>query len=494
MKKKLKYLVMAAVLYIALFPMAYADAEEKIAVDKTYLENLERRVAALENKQAASPGQDASGYLSQDVFDLMETMEVVEKKTLMDRLAWGAEFRNRVNWFNYQDKTAGDDLHTDELYQVRLRLNFFADLTDNLKFSGRLTGYWNWGDSMGQADSMGWGPYNKAAVPSDTTARIERAYIDYFLESIPFCLTVGRQPSAGGPPGELRENRVRKSTWPMLFIDQEQDVAVGTINTSTFLPLEQSNLRIYYFKYHALDSASLDYKHSGIQSSVNAYGFQFETLVPQMGDTLLAGGFGVIKDYTLSRDPSSFDISSSLGAPKGTYLPTVYPRNVGDVMNYHVLLFSQNLHNSGLDLFTEWVRHDYRPNGRTVQYAVPGIALGLMSDDGVTKRSGQAVHAGFRYTVQFKPMNDPKFGFEYVHGDRYWKAFSDGHDDPLDLMGVRGNTYDVYYIQPLNQYLFCRFGATFINHDFSSGNSIYGEPKPVDEKVRNFYGLLEMRF
>jgi hypothetical protein len=493
MGKNFKFVALAAVIfYLPAFFITKAHGEEKITVDKAYMEGLERRIAALEAGQKSSI--DPNEYLTEDVRDLMETMEEVEKKTLMDRLTWGAEFRNRVNWLQYQDKSTGENLHTDELYQARLRLNFFADVTDNLKFSGRLTGYWNWGDIMGQSDSTGWGPYNRATIPTDTTIRIERAYIDYFFDSIPFCLTVGRQPSAGGPPGELRENRVRKSTWPMLFIDQEQDVAVGTINTSTFLPLEQSNLRIYYFKYHALDSGSTDYKHSGIQNAVNAYGFQFETLVPQMGDTLLAGGFGVIKDYTLSRDPSSFDISSSLGAAKGTYLPTVYPKDLGEVFQSHVLLFSQNLYNSGLDLFAEWVRHDYRPNGKTVQYAVPGIAFGLMSDDGATKHAGNAVHSGFRYTVPFPLMNDPKFGFEYVHGDRHWKAFSDGHDDTLDLMGVRGNTYDVYYIQPINQYLFCRFGATFINHDFSSGNSIYGEPKPVDEKVRNFYGLVEMRF
>ena len=473
--------------------MATAWGEETVPMNERYMEELEKRIDRLEKKLQPST-DNLLEDLALDLEELSETMESVERKTLMDRLAWGAEFRNRVNWFHYKDQSQNENLHTDELYQIRLRLNFYADLTENLKFSGRLTGYWNWGDSTGQSESSRWGPYNKASIPTDTTVRVERAYMDYFFDSLPFCLTIGRQPSAGGPPGELRENRVRKSTWPMLFIDQEQDVAVGTLNTSAFFPLEQSNLRVYYFKYHALDGTTLDYKQSGIQNAVSAFGFQFETLVPKMGDTLLVGGFGMIQDYTLSRDPATFDISSSLGAPRGTYLPTVYPEDLGGVHQYHLLLFSKDILNEGLDLFVEWVRRDYRPNGQTVQYAVPGISFGLMSDDGKEKRTGQAVHAGFRYTAPIPLIKNPKFGFEYVHGTRYWKAFSDGHDDPLDLMGIRGHTYDFYYIQPINEYLFFRLGATHIQHNYTSGNSIYGTPRPVDEKVRNFYGLLEMRF
>lgn len=466
---------------------------ETVTVDKNYLADLERRITKLENRREVPPiDPESFNLLKEDVEDLVETMEIVERKSLMDRLTWGLEFRNRVNWFRYKDAEA--ELHTDELYQTRLRLNIYADVTENLKFSGRLTGYWNWGDSTGQSNSVEWGPYNRSSVPTDNTIRIERAYIDYFFDSIPFCLTIGRQPSTGGPPAELRENRVRKSTWPMLFIDQEQDAVVGTINTSAFLPLEQSNLRIYYFKYHSLDGATLDYKRSDIQNAVNAYGFQFETLIPATEGALLVGGFGIVQDYTLSRDPSDFDISSLLGAPDGTYLPTNYPNDLGYVLQYHVLLFARNIYDSGLDGFVEWVRHDYRPNGKSVQYDVPGFSFGLMSDDGMKDNTGEAVHAGFRYTVQARLLENPKFGFEYVHGSRYWKSFSDGRDDPLDLVGVRGHTYDVYYIQPLNKYLFCRFGATFMDHNFTSGNSIYGKPQPVDEQMRNYYGLIEMRF
>ncbi len=494
MVKIIKYGLLSIIFFTQYLLSIGTGRGETVTVNKSYLYDLEKRIIRLENNQWESMDSRSFTLLKEDVEDLVKTMEVVERKSLMDRLIWGVEFRNRANWFQYEDKVADNKFHTDELYQTRLRLNIFAHVTDNLKFSGRLTGYWNWGDHVGQSRSTGWGPYNRSSVPTDTTLRVERAYIDYFFDSIPFCLTVGRQPSTGGPPAELRENRVRKSTWPMLFIDQEQDAVVGTINTSTFLPLEQSNLRIYYFKYHALDNASLDYKRSGIQNAVNAYGFQFETLVPKMGDTLLVGGFGIINDYIVSRDPSDFDVSSSLGVSDGTYLPTVFPNDLGYVRQIHLLLFAKNIDDTGLDGFVEWVRHDYRPNGKSVRYDVPGISFGLMSDKGMENRTGQAVHAGFRQTVKARFLNNPKFGFEYVHGTRYWKSFSDGHDDPLDLMGVRGNTYDVYFIQPLNRYLFCRFGATFMDHNFTSGNSIYGSPKPVDEQVRNYYGLIEMRF
>ena len=155
--------------------------------------------------------------LEEDIEELNQRLDEVETKTLVDRISFGAELRTRFDWFHFEDKDIDDKDSVNMLPSNRFRLNMKADVSDNIKFTGRLVVYKNWlDDSITTTRDM-----NRSRVPTDTTVKLERATMDYFFDSIPAALTFGRLPITDGLPTDLRENTPRKSTYPSLAYDVE---------------------------------------------------------------------------------------------------------------------------------------------------------------------------------------------------------------------------------------------------------------------------------
>ena len=112
----------------------------------------------------------------------------------------------------------GYDYSNDIFYTNRLRLNFKADVAPNISFSGRLSMYKAWGDSTGvqtfngQPTSMNVDG-TTAQVPNSDIVRVDRAYFTWKnLFDSPLYLSIGRRPSTGGPPLQLREGTLREGT------------------------------------------------------------------------------------------------------------------------------------------------------------------------------------------------------------------------------------------------------------------------------------------
>jgi hypothetical protein len=75
------------------------------------------------------------------------------------------------------------DINNDILYTSRLRLNMKAKVWDNVKFSGRLLMFKNWGDSTGSQVFDSWNRFTMDATNSGNTTgdmlRVDRAYFDW---------------------------------------------------------------------------------------------------------------------------------------------------------------------------------------------------------------------------------------------------------------------------------------------------------------------------
>ncbi|OKY76565.1 MAG: hypothetical protein BM485_04885 [Desulfobulbaceae bacterium DB1] len=176
------------------------------------------------------------------------------------------------------------------------------------------------------------------------------------------------------------------------------------------------------------------------------------------------------------------------------------PVSLGDMDLYGVHLQASSLLESNFDLFLSWAGNRTDGAGESVDYsavfaAPPGtVTMGLLSPDGEDDRSGSSIYAGVRYTVPYTPLKNPKIGFEYNHGSKYWMSMTMASTEMFNKLATRGDAYELYYIQPVNENLFFRVGYTMINYDYTGSGSHLGQPQETDAELSNYYLLMDCRF
>ncbi len=396
------------------------------------------------------------------------------------------ELRTRVDNFRVTDQynvSTGekDDFSADNHWTNRFRLNMTAEIMKGLNFHGRLTVYKNWAD----IETGNYADPNSAHVPSDTSLKLDRAYIDWVVPKmpIPVALTIGRQPSSEGPASEFKENRIRQSTYPVLLFDGEADGIVATIGLERYLHLKNSGLRFAYGKgYQSQDDKTiyLDSRY-GIDD-LNVFGTFFESEIPYLPDSLMVLSYVRGENFVDN--------------------PLAPGKNLGDMDLFGVHLQAPRILNSDFDIFMSWGINKTHPNGKTVDMDMGTgpdgnsiiMPAGLLNSDGHKQHTGWAFYTGLRYNIPLPQLNNPKFGFEYNHGSRYWFSYTQGSIELYNKLATRGDVFDFYYIQPINKYLFFRTGYTFLDYDYTGSGYHFGQPESSDEELKDFYFLIDCRF
>lgn len=448
------------------------------------LDTLQKRVDQIEKADSPS-GKAASAAvpskLSKDVETIFDTLDKVETKTLKDRINLGAELRTRADFFKLKNDPnfggAGSVEHNDNHWSNRFRLNLDSEIRKNLLFTGRVTAYKNFANNTENAFVN---DANAAHVPGDSGLKLDRAYVDWIPEGmpVPLALTFGRHPSSEGPPSELKENRLRQSTYPSLLFDGEADGVVATVGLERYLGWKNSGLRLAWGKAFQDTNTSVSYMDNagGMFDDTNIYAMFFETEIPGVRDSLLV--LSALQAADLVGDPAFFGMA---GAKK----------DIGDMQLYGVHAQANNLMDSGFDLFLSTGINKTEPNGNTVGAGMIGLLNTGANND---EHSGWAVHTGLRYNIPYKPWNNPKVGFEYNHGSEHWFSFTWGSAELYNRLATRGDAYDFYYLQPFNENLFGRMGYTHIDYAHGLSGMHLGTPGDSTAELDNLYFLLDCRF
>lgn len=137
------------------------------------------------------------------------------------------------------------------------------------------------------------------------------------------------------------------------------------------------------------------------------------------------------------------------------------------------------------------------PNGKSINYTIKGIpgkydipGYYLVSSDNQEEKEGRAVYVGLRYNIDFAKLNNPKVGFEYNYGSKYWIGMDMGGLDPFKKLNIRGHVYEGYWIQPFVQNkIQLRLGYQYIDRDYTDSlfGGVYGAPQKIDEIDKVFY-------
>jgi len=480
---------------------AQAQAPASVKELSTRVQNLESQIQASGGKAGGST--DDVAQLKEDVKELSSIMQDVEKKSLTDKIKFGADLRTRFDWFNYSTNYNNlygiklglgkngehpTDQHVQDIPTLRFRLNLTTDILNNLKLHARLTMYKIWNDQHTDAypyDNM----LNYSRTPRDNTLRVERAYADYYFkiwEKFPMALTFGRLPTTDSFPSDLRDDTPRKSTYPGLTFDAEADGVGLTTDLSQLTGLPDSAVRFVWSRLVPDNEQGYWKEQDHNTGSMDFYLLQFETGLPgRLRDTLLVFNTTYFPEVPTAELP---------GIP--LVVPIKNPRDLGSLVKFTLFIESKKFLGSGFDWFAGYSFQRSDASGKATTYGIGPIPLlraGLLNENGNSNRNAHALHMGVRYTIPWELLNEPKLGFEYNSGSKYWFGLNAGAEDPLHKLDTRGDAYDFYYLQPINSNFFFRVGDTILHRKYS-GLWMWGQPPKVTERINNFYMLLDARF
>ncbi len=407
----------------------------------------------------------------------------------------------------YEEFTASDN----SLLTNRLRLKFKVKATDDVDFTGRLAMYKIWGHQTAAplegnyGGNYGFMPQNSMLFdgntsykPSDSALKVDRAFVNWYEPGgFPGIISVGRRPSAGGPPLHLKQGIERDATPAGLGVDYAMD-GLAIIYTPDISSLPGFKARACYGK--GFESGLRDSNVNTLKDATFA-GFNFD--IYENRET------GTLAQINLYR---AFNLND---------LPEKATANIGDV-NHATALFMTKT--AGLDWFASaglsktypknvsgWrPRVDMNSDGDVDDAGdVTMSPGGLLYDEGGNKkgRSGYAVHVGTRI-----PYGKSKFGLEYNYGSKYWVNFTPASDDIYgSKLATKGHVGELYWLYDLtkkpvwklSKVLF-RLGYQHYIFNYSGSGLLLGEPKklsgnpsllyPSPRTMDNVYASFDVHF
>ena len=478
----------------------------------------------------AAPASADLMRMSDDINNIYDTLDQVETKTLKDRINFGGEYRLRYDQYQYDDlvfihrvaplvdgnlspthrtpyDTAPQSGSDGNNWVNRARINMEANISRSLKFHGRLAVYNAWGDYDQPTLKNFYNNGNAAHRTGDTSLKLDRFYIDWIPKGspIPLAITVGRHPSSEGPPSEFKENRKRQSTYPAMMVDGEVDGLVVTLGLQRYIKMENSGLRFGYGKVYHSDADNTNYRFldDDVSDSSLAALF-FESKIPWVPRSLMVFGAMQVRDMPSNMDGQYEVVMNDTEEPPKNYYER--PVNLGDESFFAVHFQVSDIGRSGLDLFGSFSMNQPDPNAtatnsegkyRSFKGTMQGLVSGTdANDDWQNAEDGHGFLVGLRYTVPIEAMNSPKIGFEYNKGSQFYCTMAGGSSELYNKLATRGSAYDVYYIQPVDRFLFFRTGATMIEYDYSGSGEPGGLPVAytVKPSLTNYYFLMDVRF
>ncbi len=368
--------------------------------------------------------------------------------------------------------TEGYDYSNDILYTNRLRLQMDAKVADSVDFAGRLSMYKVWGDSTGVQTFNGFPTSinvdgTTASVPNSDILRVERAYFTWHSDKM--YLSIGRRPSTGGAPLNLRNDEPRGGTPLGSIINYQFDGATFGWNIS-----EKSTFRLCY--------------GVGFES-----GFGNAQELQQPADRLKdASFFGINWDVYKNENvfiqasiARAFDVTDGFG---GLVVLPVDPVSGQDIPAPVVLRYSPSANlgditwasavvvgNTGpFDYFATLSYMESDPNNVTTPFG------GLFSDPFETpeKQDGYAYYFGARYTFA---NNKTKLGLEYNYGSEYWFNMGVAEDSLFGpKTSTRGSVWELYLTHRITKNFILKLD--YMKYDFTYSQSGWhmGAPKELD--------------
>jgi hypothetical protein len=398
----------------------------------------------------------------------------------------------------------------DTLLTNRFGINLKAKATEDVQVKARLVMYKVWGhETDDPVTSSGDAPFfadrvnvfdgTIGHVPADADLIVDYAYATWSnIAGLPAWFSVGRRPSTGGIPGNIRQNQEKIGTAgiPNILVDYAFDgISIGAAPYIEALPGAYAK-----FCYGRGFEAGFESDSVPDLDDVDFIGLN---VVPYDTDNLHVevqydAGFNI---FDTMSDGFSFQLP-----PTGPGVTVTNPvsANLGNIHWVGGTVMGKVKDN--LNLFVSPALSWTDPNDSTtfalVDFTGDGIpdplAAGLLNDcnpaAGVCEddsHTGWAVYLGGRYDFP----SGTKIGVEYNHGSKYWISTIPAADDMwTSKLGTRGDVYEAYIIQELKWLkpiskagkAYFRLGYQYYDFDYTGSNNWVGAPKKIEDLCGDF--------
>ena len=394
-----------------------------------------------------------------------------------DWLTIGGDYRFRYdvlegkvhNYHNGTTGVAGYDVKNNSFMTNRFGLNLKADAAEDVVVKARLVMY----KVFGQQSDGGYNPFmggyfaDRGAVNDGTTAHVPGSsslLVDYAYATVnnvfdaPLWVSIGRRPSTGGIPSNLRQNQEKIGTAgiPAILVDYAFDgMTLGYAPDIAKLPGAYAKL-CYGRGYES--------------------GYTDKTATRSGSDTDFIGLNAVPYDTEKMHVEVQYQKGMNIFDNPSDTPPTT---NLGDISWIGGVVTGKV---NNLNVFVSAATSKTDPNGNT--WMNLGSASLMNDGSSKTSRTGNAIYIGGRYD-----MGRTKIGAEYNQGSKYWISMVPAADDIwTSKLGTRGQVYEVYVIQELNRKpiskkgkAFVKLGYQYYNFDYTGSNNWVGEPKKISD-------------
>ncbi|MDP2195439.1 MAG: DUF3373 family protein, partial [Rhodocyclaceae bacterium] len=310
------------------------------------------------------------------------------------------------------------------LYTNRFTLDLGAKATQDVTVNARLAMYKVFGSQSDAAlSNSGAAPFfadrvgvfdgTVSHVPSDSRLNVDRVYGTWSnIADMDMWFSVGRRPSTGGAPNNLRTNNPRPGNGgtPGLLVDYAFDgMTLGYAPEIDALP--------------------------GAYAKI-CYGVGFESGFTRTGNSIKDTTMLGIALVPIDTDPLRVWMQWNRGmkifdAPvmNNTYFGNTAPSiNLGDIDWFGIgaMCTFKGVGGGDLHVFADWGLSRTNPNNNvSAQFGFQGLLTGaFFQPEAPSKKTGQAIALGVRYDLPSKT----KLGFEYNKGSKNWITFAPAAD------------------------------------------------------------------
>jgi hypothetical protein len=390
------------------------------------------------------------------------------------------------------------------IFTNRLRLRLKAKVNSHLSFTGRLVMYKTWGDSSnvrwfdGTFNSMHLDG-NSAAIPTDDSLRVERAYFVYSnnLGDVHWHISFGRRPSTNGFGMENKNYSPLGGSPAGHIIQWNFDGASLGFNLEEVIGIEGFNVKVCYGlgyeggwgTLNSMDDSkdvndvnmlgaiikffdNEDYKI--VYNWAHAFGvtdgFVGQVAMPFYISGADFDGDGQFDEYTFTPN-------------YGAYMSRFEPTNeLGDV-DLHSLIVEGNTADWSWFASVAYSIADPNDQSKNPMFQfmeMDGLLCSPQNGD-CGHKDGYSVWAGIM-TPEL-PFTGGKLGYEYNYGSKYWFNFTAGEDSITgSKLATRGNVHEIYYHQPIvGSRLFATIGYRYSDYDYTGSGSPLGRPVKISE-------------
>lgn len=468
---------------------------------------------ALPASEPADAGAELAEQLRQRTRELEKRVDELEKKGALQRLELSGDYRTSLARYWYHGDSPDSnplvpsdhravDLENREQWLHRVRFMIKAQPSERFRFRGRMSVFKRYGTNTTTPSPV---DFSQGRVPSDTSVRMDRFWLDWFVTD-KVALSFGRISYSDGSPAELRESLEKPdATWGLTMVDGEYETVDVTAQVAPQLLVRGFYASWAFPRNDDLFSSSL-FLDSSVPN-LRILGGNADLNLPEQKLFAQLGAYVVpeFRPFSIPLPNPAFYLNPAANptnAPPpldgSLVFPSTLPESLGWYANLSLFVMLRDLH--GIDAFAGGALGFLRPNDEAISYRgfdpmgrvdanglpieVPMLTLvgadrGMWVPDGqgglVYSTGAKADHTttflylGGRWTVPAGGVYAPKIGLEYNRASRYAISFAQTGDLLTNKLATRGSAWEAYVIQPIGERAFLRLDWMYIDAKYTSG-------------------------